>query len=54
MSVLFVFDFQFDPESVFGFDHALRYAKRKREATTLDEKIAKVRKKRKNNVRIYL
>lgn len=45
----FSFTDQFDPESVFGFDHALKFAKRKREATTLDEKIAKVRRKRKKD-----
>ncbi|VDI25436.1 Hypothetical predicted protein, partial [Mytilus galloprovincialis] len=37
----------FDPQSAFNFDHALKFAKRKREPSTLDEKIAKVRKRNK-------
>ncbi|CAC5387537.1 DDX27 [Mytilus coruscus] len=43
----FSFTDQFDPQSAFNFDHALKFAKRKREPTTLDEKIAKVRKRKK-------
>lgn len=39
--------FQFDPTASFDFDFALRHAKRKQHATTLDEKIAKVRKQQK-------
>ncbi|XP_071176115.1 probable ATP-dependent RNA helicase DDX27 [Mytilus edulis] len=43
----FSFTDQFDPQSAFNFDHALKFAKRKREPSTLDEKIAKVRKRNK-------
>ncbi|XP_052718282.1 probable ATP-dependent RNA helicase DDX27 [Crassostrea angulata] len=43
----FSFTDQFDPTASFDFDFALRHAKRKQHATTLDEKIAKVRKQQK-------
>ncbi|XP_052060611.1 probable ATP-dependent RNA helicase DDX27 [Mytilus californianus] len=46
----FSFTDQFDPQSAFNFDHALKFAKRKREPTTLDEKIAKVRKRKKKEI----
>lgn len=39
--------FQFDPTASFDFDFALRHAKRRQHATTLDEKIAKARKQQK-------
>lgn len=38
---------QNDPMASFDFDFALRHAKRKQHATTLDEKIAKARKQQK-------
>ncbi|XP_048779309.2 probable ATP-dependent RNA helicase DDX27 [Ostrea edulis] len=43
----FSFTDQLDPSASFDFDFAIRQAKRKQHATTLDEKIAKVRKQQK-------
>ncbi|XP_078339049.1 putative ATP-dependent RNA helicase DDX27 isoform X2 [Crassostrea virginica] len=48
----FSFSDQNDPMASFDFDFALRHAKRKQHATTLDEKIAKARKQQKKGEKI--
>ncbi|XP_061197731.1 probable ATP-dependent RNA helicase DDX27 [Saccostrea echinata] len=48
----FTFTDQFDPSTSFDFDFALRHARRKQHATTLDEKIAKARKQQKKGEKL--
>ncbi|XP_062582142.1 probable ATP-dependent RNA helicase DDX27 [Saccostrea cucullata] len=48
----FSFTDQYDPSANFDFDFALRHARRKQHATTLDEKIAKARKQQKKGEKL--